>query len=401
MVFLSKHFCFLFGILLFMYTVSFAQKHESRPHIQRHHQEDWPESLECVTVTGEIDYYFHGLHDEYFLLGDDSTYYALGFGPPWYQPKSGAPYPQNGDMVTIRGGLCDAHKPCLIVAFVINGSVWRDSTGAPPWSGGWIHKDATDTTLIFCPTDSLDWIAYPPASIQGIAFPESIYCQIEEMSPDFPPGVSEQNMFEGYYADNFHDHGNHMHNSDRMLVFDGEVVFQFHYNESELDLRGLSEESIQVKYLDGNLQWQGLGDVDIDLEANVIFFARNQVHTYYALSASPIISVRPSEPSAILGEFMLMPNFPNPFNQATTIRYDLPKQSQVTVRIHGILGREIRTLINTTQDPGYNSVVWDGTDEFGRPVGSGVYLYQIQARLPAPGGQAGDFTQTKKMLLLR
>jgi len=74
------------------------------------------------------------------------------------------------------------------------------------------------------------------------------------------------------------------------------------------------------------------------------------------------------------------------------MRYDLPEQSQVTLMIYDILGREIRKLVNTVQDAGFKSIIWDGTNEFGRSVGTGIYLYKIQA---------GKFTQTRKMLLLR
>jgi len=91
-------------------------------------------------------------------------------------------------------------------------------------------------------------------------------------------------------------------------------------------------------------------------------------------------------------EFALHQNYPNPFNPVTTINYELPEQSQVLINIYDILGREIRKLVNTTQDAGYKSVIWDGTDEFGRSVGTGIYLYQINT---------SDFSQTRKMLLLR
>ena len=91
-------------------------------------------------------------------------------------------------------------------------------------------------------------------------------------------------------------------------------------------------------------------------------------------------------------EFSLYQNYPNPFNPETTINYELPEQSQVLINIYDILGREIRTLVNDFQDAGYKSVIWDGTDEFGRSVGTGIYLYQIKA---------SGFTQTKKMVLLK
>ena len=90
--------------------------------------------------------------------------------------------------------------------------------------------------------------------------------------------------------------------------------------------------------------------------------------------------------------FILHQNFPNPFNPITTLRYDLPGQAYVTLSIFDMLGREIFQLMNTTQEAGFKSVQWDATDSMGRAVSAGVYLYQIQA---------GEFVQTKKMVLLK
>ncbi|MEE9167618.1 MAG: Ig-like domain-containing protein [Candidatus Neomarinimicrobiota bacterium] len=99
------------------------------------------------------------------------------------------------------------------------------------------------------------------------------------------------------------------------------------------------------------------------------------------------------EESELIPEtFALHENYPNPFNPVTSIRYELPEKSRIVITIHDILGKEIGTLVNTIQDAGYKSVIWDGTDEFGRTVGTGIYLYQMKA---------GDYTQTKKMLLLK
>ena len=90
--------------------------------------------------------------------------------------------------------------------------------------------------------------------------------------------------------------------------------------------------------------------------------------------------------------FALHQNYPNPFNPITTLRYDLPENSYVNVTVYDMLGREIRTLVNATQDAGFKSVIWDATNNYGKPVSTGVYLYKIQA---------GDFVQTKKMVLLK
>ena len=76
----------------------------------------------------------------------------------------------------------------------------------------------------------------------------------------------------------------------------------------------------------------------------------------------------------------------------TTLRYDLPEESHVTLIIYDLMGGEISTLVNTTQKGGNKSVIWNGTDTFGKPVSAGVYLYQIQA---------GNFVQVKKMLMLK
>ncbi|MEE9167621.1 MAG: T9SS type A sorting domain-containing protein [Candidatus Neomarinimicrobiota bacterium] len=99
-----------------------------------------------------------------------------------------------------------------------------------------------------------------------------------------------------------------------------------------------------------------------------------------------------SDRNEIPEHFHLGRNYPNPFNPVTAFRYDLPEGSEVTLTIYDILGRQVRILIQGMEEPGYKSVVWDGTDDFGDPVSAGVYLYRIQA---------GDFTQTRKMILLR
>jgi flagellar hook assembly protein FlgD len=85
-------------------------------------------------------------------------------------------------------------------------------------------------------------------------------------------------------------------------------------------------------------------------------------------------------------------NYPNPFNPITTLSYDLPENSFVNITIYNLLGREVRRLINQTQDAGFKSVIWNATNNQGNPVSAGLYLYQIRA---------GKYVQTKKMLLLK
>ncbi len=99
-------------------------------------------------------------------------------------------------------------------------------------------------------------------------------------------------------------------------------------------------------------------------------------------------SVDPSIPHT----FALSQNYPNPFNPATTIEYSLPSREPVCIEIFNILGQKVRTLVNETKAVGTYRTEWNGTDDFGKVVSAGVYLYRFQA---------GDFEQTKKMLLLK
>ena len=90
--------------------------------------------------------------------------------------------------------------------------------------------------------------------------------------------------------------------------------------------------------------------------------------------------------------FALHQNYPNPFNPTTNIRYDLPEDALVSITIYDIMGRSIRSLVNSRQTAGYRSVQWNATNDAGSPVSAGLYLYTIQA---------GDFRQVKKMVLLK
>ena len=96
--------------------------------------------------------------------------------------------------------------------------------------------------------------------------------------------------------------------------------------------------------------------------------------------------------SFIPKEYRLYDAYPNPFNPTTNIGYDIPKKGHVSILIYDMLGRQVKTLLNQTQDAGYKSVIWDATNNYGKPVSAGIYLYQIQA---------GEYISTKKMVLLK
>jgi hypothetical protein len=90
--------------------------------------------------------------------------------------------------------------------------------------------------------------------------------------------------------------------------------------------------------------------------------------------------------------YALAQNFPNPFNPSTTIKYDMKAKGLVTVRIYDVAGRLVRTLVNETKDAGAYSAVWDGRNNGGAGVASGIYFYKMDA---------GSFSATKKLVMLR
>jgi hypothetical protein len=97
-------------------------------------------------------------------------------------------------------------------------------------------------------------------------------------------------------------------------------------------------------------------------------------------------------PIVLPKKFDLEQNSPNPFNPETEIRFQLPITNHILLRIFDTLGREIRTLVDMQYEPGFHRIRWDGKDDKGNFVNSGVYIYQIQS---------GIFSKTKKMILLR
>lgn len=99
-----------------------------------------------------------------------------------------------------------------------------------------------------------------------------------------------------------------------------------------------------------------------------------------------------SENGQLANSYRLEQNYPNPFNPETHISYYLPKTSIVDLNIYNMLGQRIRTLVHQVQNAGSYTVQWDGKNDFGAPVASGVYLYNLTA---------GKFKESRRMVLLK
>ncbi len=100
------------------------------------------------------------------------------------------------------------------------------------------------------------------------------------------------------------------------------------------------------------------------------------------------ISIESPQPQ----NYALFSNYPNPFNMRTIFRFQIPDASHVTISVYNILGRKIKTIVDERKESGLYSAVWDGFDDEGAPVVSGLYFYQMVA---------GDFQQTRKLTVVR
>jgi len=95
--------------------------------------------------------------------------------------------------------------------------------------------------------------------------------------------------------------------------------------------------------------------------------------------------------------YALHPNYPNPFNPATTLSYDLPEKASVNLAVYNLFGQKLWTLVDKEQPPGFYSILWNGLDDAGIQVTSGIYLYRIHAT----GSASKPFVVTNKMLLIK
>jgi len=170
---------------------------------------------------------------------------------------------------------------------------------------------------------------------------------------------------------------------------------------------------------DSTLHWSVTGNhsviVEIDDASNIavlsapldwsgteilIFTAMDDSSAYdsdtLVVHVTPFVGVKGEEVLQIPKDYFLSQNYPNPFNMQTTIKYGIPEQNYVCIRIYDLIGREITTIVNKEQEAKYYKIIWDGKDQFGNKVSTGMYFYQIVAR-----SKEKTFTKTKKLLLLQ
>lgn len=139
--------------------------------------------------------------------------------------------------------------------------------------------------------------------------------------------------------------------------------------------------------------------IDTEVSVGETFFYRVQATDFngnagdFSNEVSLLITSVEGEPGSVIPtEFALQQNYPNPFNPETQISYDLPEAVEVSLKIYNMRGQEIITLVDELQPAGTHTIRWDGVDQSGVKVASGIYVYVIKA---------GSFVKSKRMTLLK
>ena len=164
------------------------------------------------------------------------------------------------------------------------------------------------------------------------------------------------------------------------------------YNQYKLELERYNKE-FKNKYEDDGYESyeECFSDMDLPGFDELVDVESFRINQETVFTSTVLTSIEPTN-GELPEEFKLYAAYPNPFNPVTTLRYDLPEDAMVSITIYDVMGRRVKSLVNTIQTEGYRSVRWDATNSFGEPVSAGMYIYMIQA---------GQFTKTKKMVLLK
>jgi hypothetical protein len=278
---------------------------------------------------------------------DGEADYRLSFGPPWYEPRSGAHRPANGDSISVYGGLLTFSTPPMVVVYEINGLLWRQPFHGHGGHGGGDHGhegcnsdsvtrvELAGTAMVFSGEG-----CHGEHTLYAIAAgPGNISANLDFGRPDYDPGNGALRP----------------HNGDEIAIVGGQIYCP-----------NAPVPTVIVYEING-LFWREPGDT-------------------VGLGALPESVEEPVTVGAPLSHLMAR-NYPNPFNPTTTIRYSIPVSGHVNLTVYDLQGREVAVLVNGIQTAATYAVTWDGS-----AFPSGVYFCRLTA---------GNETFTGRMMLLK
>ncbi len=326
-----------------------------------------------LTLDGKLDEPFWANAD-YVVVGKGSNLSSGGYYMQWGNPLNSY---TDSSLTTVKF----AHKGTDLYL-----GVQSNDASVCKWSPGW---EADGLFL---------WMTFKgviPASGERMEIKAMYFNQTEgapisfELSANVPTGGAEGASFEPagtvtHTETNGPDNGYSLEvevHTDLFGYADGDTV---KLSAVIWDMDYASPDAYNADVADYKPDWWGTQWVDQNFEKYYMY--RNVV-----LSDQTSVGVADVTPT-IAREYLLEQNFPNPFNPSTTIKYRLAKSSSVTVTVFNVLGRKVRTLVNTNLNAGEYSIEWDGMDDAGMALSNGVYFYRIETP---------SFSQTKKMLLIK
>ena len=164
-------------------------------------------------------------------------------------------------------------------------------------------------------------------------------------------------------------------------------------NNAGFDIERSSDKQtfVKVGHIAGNgttAQKHSYSFVDNNISPKAIYYRLKQIDFDGSANYSKIVEASAAMPTT----FAVSQNYPNPFNPVTTINYQVPVKSRVTLMVFNSIGEKITTLTDEVKEPGYYTSIWNGKNEYNKSVATGIYFYRIQA---------GDFVSTKKMIFLK
>jgi len=367
---------------------------------------DWKGTASLKTVSGKIIIDSNStiklnnitmMHKIYYLdtLGTGARNLMLYFGPYWYNPANGTKKPANGQSVTLTGIKTLMMNPPMFAVYTINGVQWRPSNGIPPWYGGMMIKNSTDTTRIYCYTDSLTYFKMSPGSMgsgmmgNGMNWSDSLKVEMFEMIADSLLYMNGTKAAMGFYTNTFDMRGSSMMKGTGMgggmMTYMKSITMRFHINADSLSHHGMTMNNVILKYLDTDNSWKTVPGQSLNSNTGIISFASTNIYPYYSVVSSTAVSVEKTED--IPSNYILKQNYPNPFNPTTNISFSIPQKSFVSVIVFNVIGQQVAELVNGIKEAGNYNITFNAAG-----LTSGIYLYEIKAE---------NFNSVKKMLLLK
>jgi hypothetical protein len=370
--------------------------HDNRDHMGNKFGWCVKDSLINVTLSGvlKVDSVskFHKVYSLDVNTDGKQEYYLM-FGPVWYVPKSGAERPVNGQNISITGGmlqrfgLTDSIK--FVVVYTLNGLQWIDSIGRYPWPGYMIHRGPANATKVSSIYNSNTCVNYGSNSFgmghMNMNFPE-VYSSIMEIDPVYLPMSTDGNIVAAYSVNVMDDNLGGLY-----MAFDKGISINLNYNNQDLAVAGTENKNLRLKLLLNGYLSTEVKNAKFNYSNNSVSFSNSVPNGIYVIEAD-VKSVTAVASESIPKSYSLKQNYPNPFNPSTNISFSIPQKSAVRLKIYSILGNEVRDLLNSNFESGTYSIAWDGKDNVGNKVSSGIYLYKMES----------DFgIVTRKMNLLK